>query len=131
MAASELNRFHIEVSYLTAMIKRSSIVNAIKYSVPDFASTCDAFVVEWSEELELPYYLLLGEFSRYLIFLLEANDKKQLKSAFELIESLCRDDDEYVREAATIGILENIQNANLHARIEPNQLIEYHKSVKP
>ncbi len=98
---------------------------ALKEALPEFTPKCDAFAEEWSDESELPYYLLLGNFSRYLIGLLESNDRKQLRTAFELIESFLRDGDAYVREAANIGILENIQNANLHERTTPDQFVEY------
>ena len=42
-----------------------------------------------------------------------------------MIETLHQDVDKYVREAATIGILENIQNTNLHEQTTPNQFVEY------
>ena len=97
----------------------------ITVACPSFAPSFDAFLSEWSDESELPYYLSLTDFSRFLITLLENDDRDKLTAAFEMIERLQVNGDRYVREAATIGILENLQNANLHGRTEPDQFLEF------
>ncbi|MCP4778685.1 MAG: hypothetical protein GY880_31100 [Planctomycetaceae bacterium] len=107
------------------MIERTAMMAALQETCPEFAPACDAFVAEWSDEPEIPYYLLLGDFSRYIVGLLVSDDRKQLRAAFDLIESFHQDGDAYVREAATIGILENIQNTNLHDQTTPDQFVEY------
>ena len=96
---------------------------------PDFASIYDAFVAEWKDEPDTPYYLVLADFSRHIISLLQIGDLPQLHAAFETIERLHTDGDEYVREAATIGILESLQNTNLHSTTEPEQLIKFLRPV--
>lgn len=107
------------------MIDVSEMMQRIIDTCPKFARTYESFVAEWQDEPETPYYLLLADFSRYLINLLEGGKRKELSAAFRLIELLHTDGDKYVREAATIGILENLQNTNLHSTTTPNQFIEF------
>jgi hypothetical protein len=52
---------------------------------------------------------------------LEANDADQLGRVFDAVESLHVHGDDYVREAATIGLLESLQNPNLHRTTNPEQ----------
>jgi hypothetical protein len=96
------------------MVDRAEMMPVIIAACLDFAATYDAFMTEWKDEPETPYYIALADFSRHIISLLEAGDRQQLHAAFEAIERLHIDGDKYVREAATIGILESLQNTNLH-----------------
>lgn len=107
------------------MIDRAGMMPAIIAACPDFAATYDAFVAEWKDEPETPHYLALADFTRYVISLLETGDRQQLHAAFETIERLHIDGDKYVREAATIGILESLQNVNLHSKTRPDQFLEF------
>ena len=111
------------------MIDRAVMMESIIVACPGFATTFDAFLAEWADETELPYYLALGDFSRYLIKLLENDQRDELAAAFDMIEQLHVDGDNYVREAATIGILENLQNLNLHGRTEPDQFLDFLRPV--
>lgn len=111
------------------MIDRADMMRAIIAACPDFATTYDAFVAEWKDEPPAPHYLALADFSRQIISLLESGDRQQLNAAFETIERLHTDGDEYVREAATIGILENLQNTNLHSNTKPDQFLEFLRPV--
>ena len=111
------------------MIDRAAMMELIIVACPGFAPTFDAFLAEWADETELPYYLVLGDFSRYLIKLLENHERDELSTAFKIVEQLHVDGDKYVREAATIGILENLQNSNLHKQTEPDQFVEFLRPV--
>ena len=57
-----------------------------------------AFLNDWREESEVPYYLALADFSRCLIALLDVGNRKVLDAAFATIERLHTDGDKYVRE---------------------------------
>ena len=107
------------------MIERADMLSSIVAACPGFASAYEAFLAEWQDSSEAPVYLALADFARHLITLLEANDQQQLRAAFEVIERFHIEGDDYVREAATIGILESLQNANLHTRTTPDQFLEY------
>jgi hypothetical protein len=107
------------------MIDRAGMMPTIIAACPDFAATYDAFVAEWKDEPETPYYLVLADFSLHIISLLLAGNRQQLQTAFEIIERLHTDGDKYVREAATIGILESLQNTNLHSSTKPEQFLDF------
>ncbi|MBX3293691.1 MAG: hypothetical protein KF881_12465 [Acidobacteria bacterium] len=111
------------------MIDRVAMMESLIVACPGFAPTFDAFLAEWADEPELPYYLPLGDFSRYLIQLLANDERDELITAFRMIEQLHVDGDKYVREAATIGILENLQNTNLHGQTKPDQFLEFLRPV--
>lgn len=90
---------------------------------PTFAEDWDAFRREWAEEAEdLPLYLALADFARHVISLLEAGDDERLRHIFDAVERLQVEGDHYVKEAATVGLLEDLQNGNLHRTTNPEQL---------
>ncbi len=107
------------------MIDRAEMMAAIIQTSPGFAAAYDAFLAEWQDESETPYYLALADYSRYLIALLGGGAREQLHAAFDTIERLNTEGLAYVREAATIGILESLQNTNLHSHTTPDQFIEF------
>jgi hypothetical protein len=111
------------------MIDRAGMMPTIIAACPAFAATYDAFIAEWKDEPETPYYLILADFSRHIISFLDTGDRQKLHTAFETIEQLLADGDEYVREAATIGIVENLQNTNLHSSTEPEQFLDFLRPV--
>lgn len=111
------------------MIDRAMMMPSIIAACPDFTAAYDAFVAEWQDESETPHYLALADFSRFMISRLEIGDRQQLDAAFEMIERLHVDGDEYVREAATIRILESLQNTHLHSKTNPEQFLEFLRPV--
>lgn len=61
------------------------------------------------------HYLDAGAVARQLLDLQRSGLHEDLRAAFGVIESLHSDGDDYVRELATIGHLEGVQNACSHA----------------
>jgi hypothetical protein len=89
---------------------------------PTFAETWNQFQVEWAGEQSLPYYLALADFVRHMSHLLASGDEETLRRIFSVIERLHVEGSQSVREAATVGLLEDLQNANLHdAGTSPEQ----------
>jgi hypothetical protein len=64
-------------------------------------------------------YLHLAEFARHLISLWQAGRVAEPTQAFGAIERLHVDGDDYVREAATLGFLETLQNNAEHSDLDP------------
>jgi len=63
---------------------------------PGFAAEWDAFRREWAEEADdLPLYLVLGDFARHVVDLLERNDTEALTRVFAAIELLHVNGDHY------------------------------------
>ncbi len=107
------------------MIDRNEMMETIVNASPELTHDFSEFVSEWSDDLETPYYLFLADYSRYLVSLLESEARQQLSSAFDAIESLYRDGDDYVENAVTVGIFESLQNKSLHRSTSPDQFVEY------
>ena len=104
------------------MISNSHMMETLVTASPAFAGEWEAFRREWAAEPDgLPLYLALADFARHVVGLLEANDVDRLHRVFEAIESLHAEGDDYVRKAATVGLLEDLQNSNLHSTTEPEQ----------
>jgi hypothetical protein len=86
--------------------------------LPLLHAACPSFSTD--ETTALPY-LLLGEFAHHLLALYKQSPKGDFPAVIELIERLHLEGDAYVREAATIGLLEDIQNLWMSHRIDPEE----------
>jgi len=76
---------------------------------PSFQARWAEFVAEWSDEPELPLYLALTSLARHLLGRLEAGDTVGFDRVFAVVEQWHTSGDAYVREAASIGFLEELQ----------------------
>jgi hypothetical protein len=109
------------------MIAKDDMMGILLDACPSFAPQWEAFRGEWREEAaDLPLFLVLADFARHLIGLLERGEMAVLPAAFAAVERLHVEGDHCVREAATVGLLEALQNLNLHPRgTEPEQFRPY------
>jgi hypothetical protein len=93
---------------------------------PSFAPHWQSFLEESQNEPgELPDYLALSDFARHLIRMLERGDTETFPAIFSAVERLHVEGEHYVKEAATVGLLEDLQNLNLHSATEPEQFRKY------
>ena len=105
------------------MISKTDMMKTLLAASPSFAGEWETFEREWPGDSEdRPLYLALSAYARHVIALLEAEDVGQLRRVFDAVELLHVEGDAYVREAATVGLLEGLQNTNLHRTTEPGQL---------
>jgi len=88
---------------------------------PSFLPAWQAFCEEWRDAPEPPLYVVLGDLSRHILERLETGNLDGMDDIFDVIEIWHVDGDAYVKEAATIGLLEGLQNNLSH--IEPSPLI--------
>jgi hypothetical protein len=103
------------------MIQKADISCLLLEACPSFAPTWQEFVEQWKAEPEPPLYLALADFSRHVISLLARNDIGRFPAIFSVIERMHIEGDSYVKEAAAVGLLESLQNTNLHESTEPDQ----------
>jgi hypothetical protein len=88
---------------------------------PEFQPTWEEFVEYYSSELEdLPYYICLGDFAKYLVEKLDKEDTHDFEAIFQVVERLHIEGEHYVKEAATVGLLEGIQNIMGHKNKNPD-----------
>jgi hypothetical protein len=102
-----------------AMIGHAQVMEVILEACPSFRATWDA-----SDDKESPY-VVMGEFARHLLELHVAHSESALLSAGSAIERLHSEGDSQVRELATIGILESIQNVWSHSGLNPDSFAGY------
>jgi hypothetical protein len=108
------------------VITRDTMIEPILRVSPRFEPTWREFLAEWKADAdELPLYLLLSDLARHIAQLLEENADSELHAIFEVVENWHLQGDAYVKEAATIGLLEDLQNTNLVGKAAPSRLTKY------
>lgn len=98
------------------MITKDQIVNMLMSTFPTFMPN--------EENRDLPY-VVLEDFACFLLETFQRKDESLLKKAAVLIERLHLEGDGYVKEAATIGLLEGIQNSWPDSGVDPEKLMPY------
>lgn len=107
------------------MISQQEMFDLVLEVDPTFQPVWDAFLDKWRDQIELPLYLALRDLAQHLIGKLESGQTSELQRIFKVVERWLADGDELVREAATIGLLEDLQNPNLHKTTSPDQLKQW------
>lgn len=94
------------------MIRRQDMMELLVKACPSFAPQWDEGSQGDFLDLEgnLLGYVALGGFAHHLVRLAIAGRIEEFPAVFEVVERLHLEGDDYVREAATIGLLEGIQN---------------------
>ena len=96
------------------MIDASRMIPLLVKASPAFAGTWEEFQAEYADDPPIPYYIALGSFARHLCDLLATGDHATLRRVFTVVERLHLEGDSFVQEAATVGLLGDLQNANMH-----------------
>ncbi|MCP9481724.1 hypothetical protein NNA36_07080 [Shimia sp. CNT1-13L.2] len=110
------------------MINRDQMFEPILVAYPNFSSKWQEFVDEWAGDPEgLPNYLLISDLVRECSGLLSSGRTKELGQIFEVVETWLIEGEPYVKEAATVGFIEDLQNENLHVGTEPKDFVQYLK----
>ena len=107
------------------MITRNEMFEPMLEACPSFGPRWQAFCSEWEREADLPQYLALAELARHLIAMLESGQTAQLEAVFGVVEQWHLEGDSYVKEAATIGLLESLQNQSLHNTTSPDDFLRF------
>ena len=103
-----------------------------EHVMPLFLEACASFTEKWKEyrafaDDEDLLYVALGEFAHHVVELYQANRTDEFPAVIEIIEKLHLEGDAYVREAATIGMLEGIQNVAGNSGVNPEEFARYLK----
>lgn len=99
-------------------VVRKTMFDPLLEALPSFRPIREAFVEKWTGNPnnhfdapgDLPEYLQLGDLARWLIDLLNAGNVEDVRLALAVVETWLLEGDHYVREAATIGFIETLQN---------------------
>jgi hypothetical protein len=93
---------------------------------PSFIPVWNEFVAEYEREAsELPLYVVLGDLARHIALLERCGTETELQGIFGVIERWHTEGDDYVKEAATISLLEDLQNTNVVGGTDASRFIKY------
>lgn len=77
---------------------------------PSFRDQWMSFVIEYADDApNLPMYIVLGDLAYHLLDRIKAGDVEGFDAVFDVIEQWHHHHDHYVREATTVGLLEDMQ----------------------
>jgi hypothetical protein len=111
---------------------RAEVPQLLAQACPSFKDTegWTEFWNDFGDEPEIPDYILVSAFIRHLVDLNVADKTEAFDAVFDLVEGLHLHGDSYVRELATVGILEDLQNTNLHHHgSSPEDFVPYLRPV--
>lgn len=109
------------------MIEKDEMLELAVKACPSFKPAWEEFLDDWKDEKDLPLYLALGNLSRHISSIVETAQDSELKGLFEVVERWHIEGSSYVKEAATIGLLEGLQGQSNATSIEPYLLPESKK----
>jgi hypothetical protein len=101
------------------MITKDQMLVPMLAACPSFMPAWQAFVAEWAHDDDPPLYLALGDLARHLIEGIRSDATTEFPAVFEVVERWHLEGDHFVREAATIGLLEGIQNVGGNTGVDP------------
>jgi hypothetical protein len=101
--------------------------------MPLLLRACPSFTEKWKEhrafyDNEDLLYVNLGEFAHHLVELHKTHQTYEFPVVFDVIEKLHLEGDDYVKEAATIGLLEGIQYVAANSEADPEAFV---RDLKP
>jgi hypothetical protein len=85
--------------------------------IPLLRAACPSFEGPWQAYVSDPIYdddlmIHLGEFASHLVELMASGRVSELPVVFDVVERLYAEGEPSVRQAATVGLLEGIQNVS-------------------
>jgi hypothetical protein len=99
--------------------------------IPLLLESCPSFAPVWQNyagssvfDSDLGY-AHLGEFAQHIVNLAKQDLRSEFDNVFAVVERMHLEGDAYVREAATIGLLEGIQNVASHEDMDPELFRQY------
>ncbi|UUX95559.1 hypothetical protein [Aquabacterium sp. J223] len=98
------------------MIQQAEVMPLLLEACPGFAEAWVEHVRENGNDL---LYVAAGSFARYLLSLHQSGQLSELSAAGAAIEQLHVSGSQWVKEFATIGLLEGIQNVWSHSNTDP------------
>lgn len=98
-------------------------MSLLRAACPSFEPRWQAYVADplYDEEL---FYVHLGEFASHLVDLMVKGQVVEFPAVLETIERLYVDGDYDVRLAATVGLLEGVQNVS-GDKTDPEKFVRY------
>jgi hypothetical protein len=107
------------------LIRRAQMGPMLVEACPSLEPEWKRFLTEWAKEPDLPMYVALSDLAMHLSGLLTDGKDEVLQRVFDLVERFILEGDTYVKEAAIVGLIEDLQNTNLHKGTTPDQFLRF------
>ncbi len=95
------------------MITKEEMLNPVLVVSPDFSPVWNRLLNDHASGESLPVYVGLTELAKHISELHLNNRSDEIKEIFDIIEQWILEGDTFVHEAATSGLLEDLQNINI------------------
>jgi hypothetical protein len=93
---------------------RDEMFEPMLTACPTFRAAYEGFLADWAGDPDKPQYLALAELARHLVSNLREGQTQDFPAVFAVVESWLLEGDSYVAEAVVVGLLEALQNTNMH-----------------
>jgi hypothetical protein len=110
-------------AHKSTSIHKVQVMPLLLEACPSFGDAWAAHRTAWGDEPLL--YIDLAAFARHLVGLMRQDQVSELPAVFTVIERLHTEGDSYVQEAATVGLLEDIQNIAPNEQVDPASFLRY------
>ncbi len=104
------------------MIETNQVLDMLVQACPTFAAARDEHIAEYGNDV---LYVAAGEFAHHLLALHLEDATSCFSQVGATIERMHTDGTPEVKELATIGILEGIQNVWGHSSVRPEAFLQY------
>jgi len=108
------------------VIAKGEVMQLLLAACPSFREAWTAYVTSPDYEEGL-LYIDLGEYADHLVELASSGRTADFPAVFDVVERLHLEGDAYVREAATIGLCEGIQNVASNTGVDAALFVPYLK----
>ena len=115
-------------------ITKDRFFEGMIFACPSFEGNWLRFLDEWKgnpilvengADGTLPHYLLLSELANHLIRFLEVGETSDFPEIFAVIEDWIIYGDQYVGEAAVVGLLEDLTAEHRYRTAEPSDFLTW------
>lgn len=107
-------------------IKEHEVMELLLKASPSYLKRWEEYIQDnYSDTEERLLYVDLGDFAIHLVDLYKSNKIEEFQDVFWIIEQLHVDGDRFVKEAATIGLLEAIQNVSSNSDLDQDVFLTY------
>ena len=107
------------------VISQSEMMPLMLKACPSFEGEWREFRDSWQGESDPPIYAALTDLACHLIAMLSRGDVSTFPDVFAVVERWHVEGNPFVAEAATVGLLEDLQNTNFHNGTDPEQFRQY------
>jgi hypothetical protein len=104
------------------VIETNQVLEILVQACPTFEVARDEHLAEYGNDV---LYVAAGEFARHLLSLQQEGANLCFAQVGETIERMHTDGTPEVKELATIGILEGIQNVWGHSNVSTEEFLQY------